>query len=76
MTEADVTIHAGLDAPRDVWACVYPSVMKFVYQDGAPYGRGRSIDYDWGDDRVDLEIRIRVWKDSAGIHAQWIKNHG
>lgn len=76
MASDDVVIHGGCNAPRDVWACIYPSVNRFVLEDGAPYGKRHAVDYDWGDDRVDLEIRIRVWKDSAGIHAKWIKDDG
>lgn len=47
-----------------------PSVKEFYFNGGAPYGYGRAIDYPWGDDRVGLEITIRVWRDSAGIHAR------
>ncbi len=70
-TTEPVIFHGGLDAPQDVWAVVMPSVKEFYHNDGAP--RDRTIDYPWGDDRVGLEITIRVWRDDAGVHAKRIE---
>lgn len=65
-----VVLHRGVDEMQDVWAVFMPSVKKFVYEDGAPYGFGNAIEYHWGDDRVGLELKIRVWRNSAGINAE------
>lgn len=65
----DVVLHGALEASQDVWAVFMPSVKEFVYNDGAPYGRGNALRYTWGGE-LDLEIKIDVWRDSAGIHAK------
>lgn len=66
----NVVLHDGTELAQDIWACVFPSVKRFVHEEGAPYGLGNAMEYIWGDSRVDLEITIKVWRASDGIHAK------
>lgn len=67
----NVNIREGDELPQDVWAVVFPSIMQFVWRDGAPYGRNQAIEYPWGDERLGgIDITIEVWRDSAGINAR------
>lgn len=70
-----LVLHISPDAPDDVWAVIKPSIQKFIYQDGSPYGRGQAVTYTWGDHQadeigLDLEIKIEVWRNSAGINVR------
>jgi hypothetical protein len=69
-----VILHGGVEETQDVWAVFMPSVKKFVYEHGAPYGRRHSIAYTWGVSDFPLDIKIEVWRDSAGIHAMRVKD--
>jgi len=69
----NVIFHNGMGAPQDVWACVYPAVHDFLVNDGGPYGKGNAIEYTYSDKRAPgLEITIKVWRASDGIHAEWV----
>lgn len=75
MSEPRFILH-GLNR-QDEWACAYPSAMMFIYpHDGQQpdgkglYGPNQYLVYEWGDNHLPgaLSWRLKVWRDSEGIH--------